>query len=164
MKPMLGWRAAAATFAAAAALPAAACGFDGLMADVTPAHPQSIEVALAVRDAFDRNELAVLAQMPGPLGLLRANGMLQGFTPMVSAVAGGTSASVAVVLVESGLWTRYSFEDGQVAIWPHVEGPLPGEPVIVTSEAALDAVVRGTLAPARARELRVLVIDPGNQR
>jgi hypothetical protein len=161
VKQNLSWRAVAAALAVATALPAAACGFDGLMVDLTAAHPQSIGVALAVRDALDRNELTALQPLPGVIGFMRANRMLHGFSPMVGELTRGTPASVVMLLVESGLWTRYSFDEGRVTTWPHVAGALPGEQVIVTSESVLDAVVRGTLAPARAVELGVLVVDIG---
>jgi hypothetical protein len=39
----------------------------------------------------------------------------------------------------------------------HATGPLDSEPVVVTSEAALRAVLDGTSAPARATELGVLI-------
>jgi hypothetical protein len=135
-----------------------ACGYDSPMVDLVAAHPRSIEVALAVRDALDREELHALAPVPPVLGLVRANGMLRNFRPLASSVAGSPNTSVAVLLVEEGLWARYSNSPAGVATELHVDGPLDGEPVIVTSETTLRALLDGTLTPARATELGVLVI------
>jgi hypothetical protein len=135
-----------------------ACGYDSPMVDLVVAHPRSIEVALAVRDAYDHGELQALAPVPPVLGLVRANGMLQSFRPLVNAVAGPPNTSVAVLLVEEGLWTRYSMTPAGMATELHVEGPLSGEPVIVTSASALHALLDGTLTPTRATELGVLIV------
>jgi len=165
MKRTASLRAAAMVAMAAAAMqgaPAGACGYDGLMADLAVAHPRSIEVALAVRDAFDHKELRALAPVPSALGLVRANGMLQNFRPLVASIAGSSNSSatsIAVLLIEAGLWTRYSITATSVVVELHVSGPQEGEPVVVTSEAALRALLDGALTPARAGELGVLIVD-----
>jgi hypothetical protein len=135
-----------------------ACGYHSPMVDLVVAHPRSIEVALAVRDAYDHGELHALAPVPPVLGLVRANGMLQSFRPLVSAVAGSPNTSVAVLLIEEGLWARYSMSAAGMATELHVGGPRDGEPVIVTSESALHALLGGTLTPTRATEMGVLVV------
>ena len=168
MKRNAGLRTAVMLAMAAVLLPVApthACGYDGLISDLTAAHPRSIEVALAVRDALDHKELRALAPVPPVLGLMRANGMLQRFRPLVASVAGfsnASSASIAVLLIEAGLWSRYSITASGVVVELHISGPQEGEPVVVTSEAALRALLDGELTPARASELGVLVVDrPG---
>ena len=130
----------AAAMAAALALQTgavSACGYDSPMVDLIVAHPRSIEVALAVRDAYDHGELQALAPVPPVLGLVRANGMLQNFRPLVIAVAGSPNTSVAVLLIEEGLWARYSMSAAGMATELHVEGPL---------------------TPTRATELGVLIV------
>ena len=111
-----------------------ACGYDSPMADLVVAHPRSIEVALAVRDAYDHGELQALAPV---LGLVRAKVMLQNFRPLLTAVAGSPNTSVAVLLIEEGLWARYSMSAAGMATELHVEGPL---------------------TPTRATELGVLIV------
>lgn len=135
-----------------------ACGYDSPMVDLTMAHPRSIEVALAVRDALDSEELHALEPVAPPLGFLRASRMLQHLRPLVTSVAELPNTSVAVLLIEMGLWTRYSISAEGVLAEVHVAGPLEGEPVIVTSEATLHALLDGTLAPARATELGILIV------
>ena len=98
------WRRRAAPLLMAAGLmalglPARACGYDGLLPDLVAAHPQSIGVALALRDAYDRQQLAVLDAVPSAVGFLRAHLLLQRFSPMVVSAAapanGAAGGSVA---------------------------------------------------------------------
>lgn len=154
----VGWRHRLAVAAAVLqTLPAAACGYDGLMADLGAAHPRSLEVALAVRDALERQQMQALEAAPPAFGFLRARQLLLGFAPHVSAAAGIGKGSVAVLLVESGLWTRYTLGSPGVAPQPHVAGPQPGERVLVTSEAVLNAMLDGQMSLSRATELGLVV-------
>jgi hypothetical protein len=66
-----------------------------------------------------------------------------------------------VLLIESGLWTRYTKLGTNVLAQPHVHGPAEHEPVVVTSEATLGALIDGSLTAARAMELGVLVVVAG---
>ena len=143
------------------ALPVAqACGYEGLMSDLTAQHPRSIDVALALRASVECGDLQPLEALPPPFGFLRANRTLRGFSPWVAGVSGQSSASVAVLLIESGMWTRYTFnDDGQAMAWPHVPGPLAGDAVLVTGEAVLGALVAGTMAPALAVERGLLLLS-----
>lgn len=135
----------------------AACGLHGTMPDLAVAHPRSIDVALAVHDATERDGLKPLAALPPGLAFLRARRTLISFEPQVADFAGRAGGPVAVLLVESGLWTRYTFAAGRAIALPHVAGPMPGEHVIVTSETVLAAILDGTLEPARARQLGLFV-------
>ncbi len=135
----------------------AACGLHDTMPDLAVAHPRSIDVAVAVHAATERDGLKPLAALPPKLALLRARRTLISFEPQVADVAGRVGGPVAVLLVESGIWTRYTFAAGRTIAQPHVAGPMPGERVIVTSETVLAAILNGTLEPARARQLGLLV-------
>ncbi len=135
----------------------AACGLHGTMPDLAVAHPRSIDVALAVHEATERDGLKPLAALPAGLAFLRARRTLISFEPQVADIAGRAGGPVAVLLVESGLWTRYTFAAGRTIALPHVAGPMPGERVIVTSETVLAAILEGTLEPGRARQLGLFV-------
>jgi hypothetical protein len=63
--------------------------------------------------------------------------------PDVSRGADGFAFSL--VLIEPMLWTRFRFDDGQVRTEVHVDGPQPGDLVVVSAEAALREVVAGRL-------------------
>jgi hypothetical protein len=60
---------------------------------------------------------------------------------------------VALVLVETMLWTRYP-NDGEIE--PHVSGPEPADLVVVTDEPVVRAVADGQLAVAEALEQGLL--------
>lgn len=139
------------------AVPAGACGLHGAMVDLAAAHPRSIEVALAVRDARDSAALRSLPDLPPSLGLMRANWLLRGFSPHVAALAGATQGTVAVLLVESGMWARYDVDGTGTLGEMHVSGPRVGERVIVTSEAVLSALADGSLTAKRAASLGLAV-------
>ncbi len=140
-------------------LPASACGFHGALPDLTAAHPRSISVALAVRDALDAATLQPLPDAPPALGLMRATRLLQQFSPLVPSVVETPAQSVVVLLVESGLWTRFTPTHGGMRVEPHVDAPNVGEAVLVTSESALAALVGGQMDVAQARSLGLLVAD-----
>lgn len=162
MRPRAAPRAGATLLAAALVLqaPAAgACGYHAVMNDLAAAHPRSIEVALAVRDALDRGDLQELRALPSALGYLRATRLLRDFQPQAAALAGRQAQSVAVLLVESGLWARYRGTDGAASPELHVAGPSAGDRVVVTSEAVLRALVDGGLAPEHAARMGVLPVD-----
>lgn len=155
----------AAVLLAAALVPRVSigCGFHGQLPDLAAAHPRSLGVAFAVRDAFDASVLQPLPPAPPALGLVRATRLLHQFSPLlpsaVGADVGAGAQTVTVLLVESGLWTRYAISADGVRVEPHVDGPRAGEHVLVTSEAALQAMVAGQLDTARAQALGLLVAD-----
>jgi hypothetical protein len=60
-----------------------------------------------------------------------------------------TRPDVALVLIETMLWTRYP-NDGEIE--PHVSGPEPADLVVVTDEPVVRAVGDGQLAVAEAME------------
>lgn len=156
-----GWRAVTAAVLAAVSLgsfEASACGYDGAVPDLVAAYPQSIDVAISVRDAFDRSELLALQPAPNALALMRAQLLLRRFSPLVGEASNASSGSVAVLLVESGMWTRYTLTNNEAVAVPHVTGPEAGERVLITSEAVISALVEGKLALKRASSLGVMVV------
>lgn len=156
-----GLRAITAATLAAVSLSsfqAVACGYDGAVPDLVAAYPQSIEVALSVRDAYDRSELTALQPAPNALALVRAQLLMRRFSPMVAEASQAQQGSVAVLLVESGLWTRYTFDGNAVVAVPHIAGPQAGEPVVISSEAVISAVLEGRLAIKRASSMGLMVL------
>ena len=57
-----------------------------------------------------------------------------------------------LVLIEPMLWTRYVVLGGSVMTSVHVNGPEKGDLVVVSAEAALEAIVSHRLAFERAEE------------
>ncbi len=61
-----------------------------------------------------------------------------------------------LVLIEPMLWTRFLFSDGRAKTSVHVDGPQPGDVVIVTVETALRQMVDRRMTAARAEELGLI--------
>lgn len=159
--------AALAFLSTALLLPAAgACGLHASLPDGFKAsHPASLPVSFALQDAYAAKRLTPAQALPAEMALLRATHLVRRFAAVLVETGHAPMApgagSVAVLLVEHGLWARYSQGAGGVQIDPHVEGPLEGEAVIVTGEAVLGAVLKGELRPQEARELGLMVVALG---
>jgi hypothetical protein len=154
----------------AASGPAWACGFHdpaqmklGLMNWV---YPDSLHVRTAVwqaqsdgrlpRDGLsDRTELT--AEARAQFGYLRTTRLLGQLRAVLEgARASGQRPNLAVVLLGSMLWSRYEMQDDGLQLQVHVDGPQPGDIVVVTESAVIDALVEGRLAGREALALGVL--------
>jgi len=141
---------------ALAAAPAGACGYHGLIGDsFSASYPGSIDVAIALRTALDRNQLKAAPGMPPLMGLVRSTRWLEDFGRWAGQHA-AAAPDFAVLLVEPGLWTRYRRQGGGFAMEPHVAAPAAGEVVVITGETALQALVERRLTLADALKTGVL--------
>ena len=70
----------------------------------------------------------------------------------------GHQPDVALVVLDTMLWTRFSSKYFDVRQGLHVEGPDPGDLVLVTDEPVVQSIQNGTLSIARAVELGVVRI------
>ncbi len=135
---------------ALAAAPAGACGYHGLIGDsFSASYPGSIDVAIALRSALDRNQLKAATTVPPLLGLTRSTRWLENFGRWAGQHA-ATAPDFAVLLVEPGLWTRYRKQGSGLAMEPHVATPAMGDIVLITGEPALQALVERRLTLADA--------------
>lgn len=135
---------------ALAAAPAGACGYHGMIGDSFSAiYPGSIDVAIALRSALDRNQLKAAPAVPPLLGLTRSTRWLENFGRWAGQHA-VTAPDFAVLLVEPGLWTRYRKQGSGLAMESHVATPATGEVVLITGEPALQALVERWLTLADA--------------
>jgi len=130
----------------------------------TPLHRNSLSVALAVRAAADRRVVDAALLDPkagGPLGYLRASNRLRQFGTMLAGTAGPTDPAtpVTVLLVESGLWTRFTWTLQGYTPQIHVPGPEADDVVAVTSEAVVAAMLDGRIKTSQALERGLLVFD-----
>lgn len=137
---------------------AAACDFHGLVSvNLAPLHPQSLTVAMTVREAADEGVLDAALLDPkaaGPLGYLRATQRLRQLG-MSFADSADPMPPMTVLFVESGLWTRYVNGVPRV----HVPGAEAGDIVAVTSEAVVAAMLDGRLSGAEAMRRGLLALD-----
>ena len=153
------------TLAAAGAGAAFACGFDSVMSDRFSAqHAKSLPVAFAIGDAVVAGALDSAALAPieaGPKGYWRAMARLQRLQQLLTeAAAEGTRfPDIAVLLIDSQLWTRLRAGPSGYEIEAHAAGPAPGDVVIVTNEYVLARIDDGTLDARRALEMGVVAVD-----
>jgi hypothetical protein len=136
-----------------AAGPAIACGYHGTLdgASWVPLHAKSLDVALAVREAADRKlvDPALLdVKAAGPFAYGRATARLRQFGINLE-------RPTSVLLVESGLWTR--FEKGVPQF--HTAGAQEGDAIIVTSEAVIAEILAGRMSVDSAAERGLMVSD-----
>jgi hypothetical protein len=144
---------------ALAAAPAGACGYHGLIGDsFSASYPGSIDVAIALRTALDRNQLKTAPAVPPLMALVRSTRWLEDFGRWAGQHA-ATAPDFAVLLVEPGLWTRYRKQGSGFAMESHVATPSTGDVVLITGEPALQALVERRLSLADALKTGVVRIE-----
>lgn len=124
-------------------------------------HPGSIEVAVAIRESLDRKAIEAPPRLPALTQFARLGRWLEELRQRL-AVAGDLEPPlppVALVLIESRLWARYSVHDGKVSLAPHAAGPLAGDVVVVTGEPVLKGLLDGSLSAERAVAEGILVVS-----
>jgi hypothetical protein len=145
---------------AVATLPARACGLEDPSSIamqrgvLNVAYPQSLHVGTAVWQAqvagrLPRDPLAQQGELTpearGALRLLRAGSLLRQFAAKLAEQAATPHAPIAVVLLGPVMWNRFEFDGAAVRPTLHAAGPQPGDVVVVTDIAVIEAVGAGTL-------------------
>ena len=147
---------------------AIACGFHpALEVRLESMYPGSFPVAVALRKAADRGVIdATALEAPSKGTALYGDTVrrLQEFRKAlaVSRAAAELPASFSLGYVESQLWTRFSHSDGKIRVGIHTDGPVKGEPVVLTGEPVLTEVLAGRLSVDRALAAGMILID-GNK-
>ncbi len=142
----------------APSLPAAACGLEGGMGDsFGAAHPGSLEVAFAARDALDAGVLAPDAALESTLGHDRSDDRLRTLAAMLPARK--SAAPIAVLLIETGTWTRLTPNAGVLVVTEHAEGPKAQDATLIASELALRDLASGRMSATEALARRVVVVS-----
>jgi hypothetical protein len=165
-------RSAAALALTLAASAVVACGLEDpssvatLRGALALAYPQSPQVATAVWQAQLAGRLPgdpvarqgeLSADARAVMRRVRANGLLRQLAGRLSAQGAAAQApSLAVVLVGPVMWNRFAAGDGKVAPLLHVDGPEPGDVVVVTELAVVEAIATGMLGFAAALETGLL--------
>jgi hypothetical protein len=149
-----------------------ACGFEDpnsvgfRRGALNMAFPQALHVGTAMwqaqmAGALPRDELArrddLTEDARRTLSLLRINGDFRKLAARLGGAPGAMARpNLAIVLLGSVLWTRIETQDGVVLAKVHVDGPSPGEVVIVTDAPALKAIAGGDVGFAQAVDLGVV--------
>jgi len=163
----------------AAAAPAFACGLEdpssisSRRGALNLAFPDALHVGTAVwqaqlagalpRDALlQRNDLSPEAR--GTLRLVKANATLKQLAATLGEAPGDAGRPrLALVLLGPVLWSRFVADEGAVRASIHVQGPEPGDVVVVTEAAVIEAIVAGELRFADALDGRLVRLygEPG---
>jgi hypothetical protein len=146
--------------------PAGACNYDGkLGANLTAKYPRAIAVATALRDRSNAQILDTQLVAPtfvNMLGYHRAIRRLQRLRDSLERAVHDrqlTGPSFSLLLVESGLWSRYAPDAAGVSIAVHTAGPQPEDVVIFTGEAVIEAIASGRLSVGETFRRELIVID-----
>jgi hypothetical protein len=148
----------------AGATTTAACGYHGLLGDGFSAlHPRSIDVAIAISEAADENKLdreIVAPKFADFLALHRATRRLDRVREELQIViANAAVPAFSLLLVESGVWSRYVADGNTVRLVVHTDAPPAGEAVVVTGNAVLAAIIAGRVTVQDAMQRRLIVVD-----
>lgn len=142
--------------------PVSACSYDGRPVDLAMAHPGSLDVALAIHDAYEEGLFVRPFPLQGGFGMRRALMMLEKLRVALAPVMGRERFDL--LLVEPGLWTRFESNGGVVTMTAHARGPDKEQPVVIVGEGVLMALMSGKLGIDQALAKGVLRIDVGSQR
>jgi len=143
---------------------AAACMYDGA-STASAKYPRAVEVATALRDRSDAQILdrqLVAPTFVNMLGYHRAVRRLQRLRDSLERAVHDqrlTGPGFSLLLVESGLWTRYLPDGEGVSIAVHAAGPQSADALVFTGEAVIEAIVSGRLAPDEAFRRGLIVVD-----
>lgn len=135
----------------------------GQMLGLQTAHPLSIPVSVATRRAIESGELPEIPQSSAA----RREAALQRFTlvfGLFGQISQGHKAPPApafsVFLTESGLWTRFSFDDIQGwKVQQHRSGPTREDLILVAADTLMAALLRGEFSVERAANSGLLDTD-----
>lgn len=135
---------------------ALACGYHSSLDSSTfnVAHPGSVTVASAIYRAQDRGTLDARITTSSSASLFGAGyrEAVQYLKQLERSVARGATARndtgrqrFALLLVRSRLWTDFTAQPGRTKANIHVDGPVEGEPIVLTDESVLRALFQGRL-------------------
>ena len=145
---------AAALVAVLGIAPAGACGLHGTIDNpFTISHPGSLGVALGTRQAVVDGQLAALPEVDVETASRRLDERLEQLRARLERA--GLRGGFALLVVEFGHWTRFAASANRVRMVTHAT-PMIDDPVLLTSEPALAALLDGHLAAAAAERSGVV--------
>jgi hypothetical protein len=121
-------------------------------------YPDSLHVVGAISAAVMEKRLTVRAEERSAGDLFGAQynatvRTLKRFGESLVLAPGVAAVPFSVVLVESMLWTRFESVAGELRAEFHIQGPQPGDLVVVTGDNVVREVGAGRLSTAEAHGL-----------
>lgn len=133
------------------------CGYDALYPNpFEQSWPGTLDVAMATAAAVNDDRLARLPPLTGEAGFTRSQAWLQSLKSRFQQA--GVRGGISILLVDSGLWSRLRGKES-LLLQLHTPGPHADDRVMLLSEAALDALLAGTLTIKTAVQLGVVTLQ-----
>ncbi|MFQ2290929.1 hypothetical protein ACK323_05335 [Aeromonas enteropelogenes] len=133
------------------------CGYDALYPNpFEQSWPGALDVAMATAAAVNDDRLARLSPLTGEAGFTRSQAWLQALKNRFQQA--GVRGGISILLVDSGLWSRLRGKES-LLLQLHTPGPHADDRVMLLSEAALDALLAGTLTIETAVQLGVVTLQ-----
>ncbi|MBL0456775.1 hypothetical protein JD499_06085 [Aeromonas enteropelogenes] len=133
------------------------CGYDALYPNpFEQSWPGALDVAMATAAAVNDDRLARLSPLTGEAGFTRSQAQLQALKSRFQQA--GVRGGISILLVDSGLWSRLRGKES-LLLQLHTPGPHADDRVMLLSEAALDALLAGTLTIETAVQLGVVTLQ-----
>lgn len=133
------------------------CGYDALYPNpFEQSWPGTVNIAMATATAVSREQLPPLAALTGEAGFSRSQAWLQTLKSRLQQA--GVGGGISILLIDSGLWSRVRGKES-LLLQLHTPGPHPTDRVMLLSEAAINAMLEGTLTIERALQLGVVELQ-----
>jgi hypothetical protein len=132
------------------------------------AHPGAIDVAMAIQAAADAGALEPQSASVPPASMVAYHRMvrqIEQFRNMLEGAAKRRSAAPAfsLLLIESGLWSRFEPEAAGIELAIHTAGPDSDEPVVLTTGGVMRAVIEGRLSAADALHRGLIRVEAATE-
>ncbi len=141
------------------AAPATACFFHALTgAGLVVGHATTVPVALATRAAQDEGLLPIVPRANERA--LTELSVINAYLPTlaVRTLDGRSFAAFSVLQLQSQTWTRYATGPEGLTVETHLEGPAPGDAIVVVADTTLALLLAGRLELGTARDRGLVAV------
>lgn len=133
------------------------CGYDVLYPNPFEQRwPGTVNIAMATAAAVSSDRLAPLPTLTGEAGFTRSQAWL--YSLMSRFQKAGVQGGISILLIDSGLWSRVQGKES-LLLQLHTPGPHPTDRVMLLSEAAINAMLAGSLTIEGALQLGVVELQ-----
>ncbi len=113
---------------------------------------------MAIREALDRQAIEAPPRLPALAQFAWIGRWLEQLRQRLAVQGDPDQPPIALVLVESRLWTRYSMHDGKLSLAPHVPGAVGGDIIVLTGASVLKGLLDGSISAQTAISDGILVV------
>ena len=133
------------------------CGYDALYPNpFEQSWPGTVNIAMATATAVSREQLPPLAALTGEAGFSRSQAWLQTLKSRLQQA--GVGGGISILLIDSGLWSRVRGKES-LLLQLHTSGPNPKDRVMLLSEAAINAMLNGSLTIEQGLQLGIVELQ-----